>query len=196
MRTETIVRVLYTVEELQEQHPRGFDRAHSDYSQDEYAWADHSDEWASLREFDRVVGFTRGYRGDVWGGLSDHAELTGRRAWAWLENEVLADYRLPWKPITGSATYSAERRKNAKYRQRPGTIPPCPFTGYYTDEVILDEVRECLRSGGTVYDAVLGLEAAIQREVDRDLEYRTSEEGFIEWAANNDVEFTEAGERA
>jgi hypothetical protein len=47
----------------------------------------------------------------------------------------------------------------------------------------------------SVGDAMLGASDAIQRVCDEDLDYRTSEEGFIEKAEDNEYEFTEEGKR-
>jgi hypothetical protein len=197
MRTETITRVLYTAEELREHNPHGFDRAHDDYRQQVYSYTDHSDEWDSLRKFDEHVGFQRGRRyEDTTRGLGEAHAFTGRRAWAWLENVVIGPLRVPWSPLTRYGWLSNDRLKHTRYHEWPGTVPACPFTGYYMDEVILDDLRDSIRGGLCVFDAVRGLEEAVQREVDASLEHQTTEEGFLEWALNHDAEYTEEGERA
>lgn len=195
MRTETLTRDLFTVTELQERNPAGFARALDEYAAGECQWQDTSDEWASLAALDKHIGYGRQYPGYSHRGLGDTADLTGPRALAWLENEVLGPLRLPWGYMAAPGPLGVDRRKHAKYRERPGTVPACPFTGYYTDEVLLDDLRASLLAGMSVGDAMLALEAAIQKVCDEELDYRTSEEGFIEHAENNELEFTENGER-
>lgn len=198
MRTVTRTVVLYTAAELQEKFPRGFDRALDAYRQHEHEWVDSSDEWGSLKAFDEHVGYRRDrYQDwDLTRGLGEAYNLTGRRAWAWLENVVLADLRLPWVPITGWRSHSLDRQKHSRYKEWPGTVPSCPFTGFHVDETILDNLRSGIAGGLTVGEAVRGLEEAVQREVDADLEYRCSEEAFLEYVAENEYEFTAEGVQA
>jgi hypothetical protein len=195
MRTITRTTVVYTAEELQQQHPRGFTRAHDTYAMREQEWQDTSDEWGSLKAFDERIGYRRDrYQDwDLTRGLGEASGFTGRRAWAWLENVVLADLRVPWSPITRYGWLSADRQKHARYQEWPGTVPSCPFTGFCVDEDILDSLRDSIRSGMTVGDAVRSLEDMVQRVIDADLEYRCSEEAFLEHAADNDLEFDETG---
>jgi hypothetical protein len=181
----TIERTYYTVRELKEQGGNGFYRALDEYAQQECEWQDWSDEWASLKALDALTGYTRDRYRAYRGGLAETADLTGRRAWAWLENVVLTPLRVGWLPIAKRGRYT-----------RPGRVPDCPFTGFYMDEVLLDDLRDSLRSGMSVGDAMLALEGKVQRVIDEELDYRTSEEAFIERAENEGWEFTGAGERA
>ena len=185
MRTETIVRELFTVTELRELHPAGFARALDEHAQSECNWADWSDEQASLKALDDAVGYDRGYRHGYGGGLADTATLEGRRAWAWMENSLLGPLRVKWLPISKRGRYT-----------RPGRVPDCPLTGYYTDEELIDALRESFAAGMSVGDAMLGLEDRIRKVCDDELDYRTSEEGFIEDSENNEYEYTRNGERA
>jgi hypothetical protein len=181
----TIERTYYTVRELKEQGGNGFVRALDEYAQQECAWQDTSDEWASLKALDDHVGYRRHARWYHDDGLGDCSELDGARALAWLENVVLGPLRVKWLPIAKRGRYT-----------RPGRVPDCPFTGFYMDEVILDDLRDSLRSGMSVGDAMLALEGKVQRVIDEELDYRTSEDAFIERAEDEGWEFTEAGERA
>jgi hypothetical protein len=187
MRTVTIERTYYTVAELQKHNGGGFDRALDEYAQQECAWQDWSDEWASLKALDKHVGYDRSGRVYAYGGgLDETADLTGRRAWAWLENVVLGPLRKPWIPTVG--------KRRDRYT-RPGKVPDCPFTGFYVDEVLLDSLRDSLRAGMSVGDAMLALESVVQKVCDEEMDYRTSEEAFIEKAEDEGWEFTKEGRR-
>lgn len=195
MRTETITRTIYTIKELREHSEQAFTRAHDEFAANECEWQDRSDEWGSLKALDDHVGYkreARWYHGD---GLGDCSELEGRRAWAWLENVVLDPLRLPWGYMSAPGPVGQDRRKHARYKQRPGTIPDCPFTGFYMDEVLLDSLRESLAAGMSVGDAMLGLTAVVQKVCDDELDYLTSAEGFIEKATDLEWEFYASGEK-
>lgn len=184
MRTVTIERTYYTVRELQMHPGGGFGRAFDDYCQQECEWQDWSDEWASLKALDDAVGYARQYPSYSHRGLGDTADLTGRRAWAWLENSVLGPLRVKWLSIAKRGRYT-----------RPGMVPDCPFTGFYMDEVLLDSLRDSLRAGMSVGDAMLALEGEVQKVIDAELDYRTTEEAFIEKAEDNGWEFLVDGRR-
>jgi len=186
MRTVTIERTYYTVAELQKHNGGGFTRALDEYAQQECAWQDWSDERASLKALDEHVGYRRDARWYHDDGLGDCSGLEGRRAWAWLENVVLGPLRKPWIPTVG--------KRRDRYT-RPGKVPDCPFTGLYVDEVLLDSLRDSLRAGMSVGDAMLALESVVQKVCDDEMDYRTSEEAFIEKAEDNGWEFLVDGRR-
>lgn len=195
MRTVTIERTYYTVQELKAHPGGGFVRALDEYAQQECAWQDWSDEWASLKALDDAAGYRREARWYHDDGLGDCSELEGARALAWLENVVIGPLRLPWGYMSAPGPLGQERRKHARYKQRPGTVPDCPLTGFYMDEVLLDDLRDSLRGGMSVGDAMLALEAKVQRVIDDELDYRTSEEAFIEKAEDEGYEFLVTGQK-
>jgi hypothetical protein len=195
VRTVTIERTYYTVRELQKHPGGGFVRALDEYAQQECEWQDWSDEWGSLKALDDAAGYKRHARWYHDDGLGDCAELTGPRALAWLENVVVGPLRLPWGYMSAPGPLGQERRKHARYKQRPGTVPDCPFTGFYMDEVLLDDLRDSLRGGMSVGDAMLALEAKVQRVIDDELDYRTSEDAFIEKADDEGWEFLVTGQK-
>ena len=192
MRTVTIERTYFTVRELQAHNGGGFVRALDEYARKECEWADFSDEWASLHALDKITGWQRrDYHGANW---SDVWDMSGRRAWAWLENVVLSDLRIPWQ--------GHRRRDVARYMKaypkgstayRPGTVEPCPLTGYYTDEVLLDALRDGIRVGSDLRQVMHELEHVIATLCDEELDYRTSEEAFIERAEEEGWEFLADG---
>lgn len=187
----TIETTIYTVDELS---TAAFDRARIEYAQT-YENLTADDDMASLRAFVaaagmRLTNFNIGayahssLRVD---GDDDILAMNGRRAWAWLENRVLAETRIPW---TGSRRASVRKYG---WTYRPGRITPCPWTGYYMDEVLLDSFRESLRDGMTVRDSFAALADTIRRAWEEDYADATGEEGFRELARANGWEFTEDG---
>lgn len=194
MPTEVSV-TLFSADELAALPGSGFGRAFDYYCQEECRWADWSDEWASLRALDNHVGYGRNYPAYSHRGLGDSAGLTGLRAWAWLENVVLGPLRLPWGSMSAPGPLGQDRRRRARYRMRPGRVPDCPLTGFYMDEVILADLRDSIRGGMSVGDAMLALEATVQRTCDAELDSRCTEEEFLSRAADEGWMFTEDGER-
>jgi hypothetical protein len=114
-------------------------------------------------------------------------DLTGKRALAWLENNLLAGLRIPYR--------GAKRWELARYGSyyRAGMIKPCPFTGYCADDDFLDELRKDIKEGSTVKEAFEALADKARRMLENELDAQQSEEYFKEHADANDYEFTEDG---
>lgn len=129
------------------------------------------------------VQFTSEYADDV-------AALSGPRAMAWIENNLLSRLRIPW---TGP--------KRANYRKygdgyKPGQIKSCPFTGMCYDDDLLD----CLVKN--VYVENMDLKSAFEdlaRECEKILEaavdYQNTEEYFLQEADGQGMEFDKRGNR-
>ena len=190
----TIETTVYTVDELS---TAAFNRARIDYAQT-YENLNADDDMSSLQAFVaaagmRLANFEIGayahssLRVD---GNDDVLSMSGRRAWAWLENFVLADKRIPW---TGSRRASVRKYG---WAYRPGMVTPCPWTGYHMDEVLLDAFRESLRDGMTVRDSFAALADTIRRAWEEEYADSTGEEGFRELARANGWEFEEDGSMA
>jgi hypothetical protein len=188
MRIETTTRYLYTAAELQELHPRGFERAREWFYEMEQEDGNR-EVWDSLHALWDAAGFEHtGYYGYLReGGDSDSTGLTGARALAWFERTLQEPYRIPW---TGP-----KRREVARYGwpYRPGRVEPCPLTGVCYDDDLLNDLKADLVGGMTVLDALRALYANTERIVEEELEYRTEPEQFIEAAECNGWEFTEDG---
>jgi hypothetical protein len=196
MRTETVTRTVFTAAELKQHFPAGFVRALDDYARDECTWADWSDEWNSLQALDDAVRYKRDHR--RWyhrdGGLGDTAELTGKRAFAWLENVLLGPLRVPFGYMGAPGPLGVERRKHARYKERPGTVPFAPLTGFYLDDVLIEELRIRFRNGESVGEAMGALGAVTEEVCNREMDYLTSEAAFLERSSEEGWEFTEDGE--
>lgn len=181
------VQYIYTAEELREQHPAGFARAldkHRDNVMNEDSAFYTEEIYDSMRNVWAAAGYSEGR----YGMDPDVAALTGKRAWAWFEHKLQEPYRIPWQ--------GQLRRYYAQFGRyyRPGMVPPCPFTGVSYDEDMLDDIRDTLRRGGTVGNALGNLRNVADRLADAELEYRCSEEAFLEDAEANNWEYTEDGE--
>lgn len=190
----TIETTLYTIDEIS---PEAFDRARIDYAQT-YENTSAHDDMGSLRAFVAAAGMrltdydigAYSYSSLRVDGDADVLAMSGRRAWAWLENRVLAAKRIPW---TGSSRASVRKYG---WAYRPGRITPCPWTGYHMDEVLLASFRASLRDGMTVRDSFAALADTIRRAWEEDYADATGEEGFRDLARANGWEFTADGSMA
>ena len=115
----------------------------------------------------------------------DVRHLSGSRAMAWLENNLLTNLRIPFK--------GKRRWDVAKYGKpyRPGKIEPCPFTGYCVDDDLLDVLTENIVDNGMcVEDALHDLAREVGSILYNEWEWILSEEAFLE----QPVLLTEDGE--
>jgi len=114
----------------------------------------------------------------------DAADLTGPRALAWTENHVYDPLCLPW-----------EGSKRRDYRQRhirykPGSIPPCPLTGYWADDRFLGMLRkymfeELLTGKATLKDVFSWLAITYSRLVREQGDAYLSDEDITESFVTN-----------
>lgn len=123
--------------------------------------------------------------------MGDAGELTGARALAWLENNLLDGLRIT------RAEFMAKRRDYLKYGDsyRVGKIKPCPFTGVCYDDDLLDSLRADVKSGDTLKDAFSNLADKVGRMNEDALEYQNKDEQVAEMIEANEYEFTEDGNR-
>lgn len=197
MRTET--RNIYTFEELSEEAKQ---KAIEEYRNNntEIFWQDETLE--SLKAlFDNCSGVKlKDYSlGEYHSWITveftnEEAEnFSGKRALAWIENNLLSNIRIPENSFTMNGT----RRKLAQYGQyyRAGLIKPCPFTGYCTDDDFLDDLIKEVKDGSDLKTAFEGLATTYQKIINNEIEYQNSEEYISEQLTENEYEFTEEGER-
>lgn len=228
MKTHTVT--TYTATELKEQFPDAFERALERHRNS----PDLGDNWSSeifdslkavcnaanvtLRDWS-LGAYNRGnhikvsFPGENEGYDTEH--LCGKRAIAWLENNLFGALRVrpnmrvdDWSkfardPKTGildtrklDKTARYYRPANGKLHRREGRmgeIPPCPLTGVCFDEDYLEHLRKAVCSGDTLKDAFQGLADVYARLMEAEIEYQMTEEYFIESAG--DDQFTEDGER-
>ena len=182
----------YTADELRKQFPKEFKRAHERYCNDlrDIPWQNETIdslkrllEAAGIRLKDWSLGaYNRGNHISIeFPCASDYnsddvPKLSGPRAMAWLENNLLGplrvkpnmridDWRPQLDPATGfvrkgqrlrtdnTACYYHTGDKLHRRDGRMGEIPSCPFTGYCADEDYLQAVRKSIRDGDTLKES-------------------------------------------
>lgn len=192
MKTVELKLKAFTIDELKEVNPESYYELYDkfQYQQEENYYGE--DIQKSFFEIIDALPIT--YRisnsGDSFSKLEFEwdqiAEFTGKRAFAWLENNLLYKLRITRK------TYLNKRKQYFKYgtSYRIGCIEPCPFTGVTYDECFLYSLQESIKSGKTLEDSIhslIDLYFELQRE---DLEFLKSEEFFID---SNDRTYNEEG---
>lgn len=197
MKTHSIV--TYSITELKNNFPDGFKRALSHWQNkqcydDGIPWAEETVD--SLKALISAAGLA--LRDWSLGAYSrnnyiridfrDYQEISGPRAMAWLENNLLGSLRIPW-----SGKGRDEIRKYGKL-YRPGLIRPCPFTGYCADESFLNALVKSIRGGDTIKEAFTSLADVCQDLLEQEADAQQSEEYFVDHAEGNDWQFTEDGE--
>ena len=201
MKTNTVI--TYTATELKEQFPDAFASALERHrnSGDPIPWQEEifeslkaCVERAGLKLRDWNLGLCNRSNGiKVEFPQEGAEELSGKRAMAWLENNLLGELRISFT--------ARDRWKLAKYNQGmseryyiAGRVPPCPLTGYCADENYLEALTDAVRKGYTLKEAFLGLADTYVEILEVEYENWQSEEYFIEGCEANDVQFTEDGE--
>jgi hypothetical protein len=186
---------LFTATELRQSFPAAFERARQRYAAEcvsDPHWARETVE--SLKATLAAFGVDRPeYSIGAWGyswirfAAEDRLRASGRKAFAVLES-ALEPFRIPWR---GSKRWGLSRY-GAAYRA--GMVPPCPFTGYCDDDAFLDSVREDIRGGCSVAEALRNLADVAQRLLEADEIYATSADAFQEMAEACGWEFNEGGD--
>lgn len=196
---------LYTAEELRDKFPEAFERAlarHARYMSEQDAGIRGSEILDSIKGACRAAGIEiedyslSSYRPSSltvrfsghYDGYGDPGDLSGPRAVAWLENNLLGPCRITPKK---AAEYRA--KKYGRY-YRAGLIEPCPFTGACYDDDIIERLARCIKEGGTLREAFEGLADYYREQLESEIEAGSTAEAFIERAAANDMEFREDGE--
>lgn len=229
MKTRTVT--TYTVQELKEQFPDAFQHAHEqflrDRESDELPWQGEIFDslkavcdvaGVTLRDWDlglcnRSNGIAVSFPGEEPEAVE---ELSGKRAFAWLENNLFNSLRVrgnmrvdDWRKHVDSATGFLKRNapldKNARYYRTldgklhrregaVGSIPSCPLTGVCFDEDYLDGLRKAIQQGDTLKEAFEGMADTYVDLLEKEYEATRTQEYFIEEAASLDMQFTEEGE--
>jgi hypothetical protein len=119
----------------------------------------------------------------------DIGVLSGVRGWTWLQNNLINQLR-----ITRS-DYLKNRKDYIRYGYRISTVKPCPFTGYYADEVYLETLQRDVISGSTIKDAIVNLADTCTRLLEEDQKQYTSETEVREWLDDGENYYTREGIR-
>jgi hypothetical protein len=128
-------------------------------------------------------------------------ELSGKRAMAWIENNLLSNIRYEngidniknrvWK----SEYVKSCNRKDGAFINRAGEIKDCPFTGYCADDAFLDSLIKDIKEGCDLKTAFEGLASEYQKIINNEIEYQNSDEYISEHLEANNYEFDKEGER-
>lgn len=198
---------VYTPAELKDHNPDGFEKALDWFRytyNDEIHWSDEIMDSlkacfkaSGIRLTDWSIG-ADSYSYVRFDMDSDVRELSGNRALAWLENNLLGDLRVEFHPYTfvlpSGTIHKTKRAELAKYGQyyRPGMIKPCPFTGVCFDEDMIESLLKDIKAGETLGDAYSNLADVARRLFESEIEYQNSEENFLE---QEHLQFTEDGRK-
>lgn len=119
----------------------------------------------------------------------DVANLTGARALAWLENNLLYKLRIT------RAEYLKHRRDFLRYGSdyRIGKIKPCSLTGYCADDDFLDALLKDARAGNPLGDCFKWLANTYQRILQDEYDHQNSDEYISDHFVANNYEFLEDG---
>jgi hypothetical protein len=201
---------VYTLEQLKTIAPKVFKRKYEIFCNSEMeCGAPWNDEvMDSLKAIIKAAG----YRLTDWNVSSSNYsyiklssndnidDLSGARAFAWLENKILSKHRIPWLPFTNAKrreyaatlkAYSPCHPAGKRHFYAPGCVNPCPFTGYCGDESFLDDLKDSIRAGMSVRESLLALARCAQKQFEDNEEQATSEENFL--ASEEGALFTECG---
>jgi hypothetical protein len=171
----------YTASELKNECPKGFEKAFNSFRQGEY---EHGLNWGremfdSLKALIELGGYKlKSYSlGDsscrdnhIRLEEKDCDELSGNRAMAWFENNILS-----------------------KLRDKKGKLDAGKLTGYCMDYTLVESLEESIRSGSTIKDAFRDLVTPYVSQVDAEWEGQTSEEAFLDQSDANDWQFLSDG---
>lgn len=119
--------------------------------------------------------------------LGDAADLTGARAYGWLENNLFSNLRMT------RAQYLARRRDNFRYGYRVGAIPDCPLTGYCADHDYLEDLKKSVLSGRTLRESFEDLAHTYVRLIESEYNAQLEEEYIKEDLIANEYEYTADG---
>lgn len=96
--------------------------------------------------------------------------MQGKRAMAWVENNLLAPLRIPWR---GPRRTIARKHGRHYYA---GRVPPCPFTGYCADDDFINAFIDAIKHGDTMEDAARNLSNVCDNLMEEEREAWCSEE--------------------
>lgn len=118
------------------------------------------------------------------------AELKGKRAMAWIENNLLCELRI-------QEGIHAKYKDYIKYGQyyRSGLIKSCPFTGYCADEDYLESLINDIKLGYDLKTCFESLAQVYEKLINQEIEYQNSGEFISEHLQVNEYEFLENGQQ-
>lgn len=195
---------VYSPSELKKKHPEGFERAHEWYKSHDAEIPWQGEIMDSLKAVFDASGINlRDWSIDAYGysyvkfSMNDEVrDLSGNRALAWLENNLINDLRIKHTPMFFKAVewHKNERAHLAQYGKyyRAGMIKPCPFTGVCFDEDYIESLFKSINEGDSLGEAYDNLANVAAKLFQNEIEAQQSEEYFLD---QGHLEFTKEGHR-
>lgn len=196
----------YTIEELEEKFPSGYDRAYREFVEDEsenIPWVDETLD--SLKKTFETAGvnlkdYSLGLSGSwvkfsiptYWSELAEVDELvdnyTGQRAVKWLKDafDIHSIKLVHYKDDKGN-------NKNRYDLYNKGGTNWEGFTGYCADYDFVESLFMAIHDGYCLEDAFRWLADEYEKIISNELEYATSEGNFKEMCEINGWKFLEDG---
>lgn len=189
---------VYTPSELKQLDSNAFDYAFDRWKQDQYGfgydWGDeiidslkavfeHSN--IALRDWE-IDSYSHGHSSVKFDMEISIESLSGQRAIAWLENNLLNQFRYKdgiqhiKERVWMSEHIKSHTRSDGVFIHKPGELKSCPLTGCCFDEDFLESLIKDINSGYTLFDAYRRLAKVASRLFENEWEQQTSEESFLE----------------
>lgn len=205
MRTKIIT--IYKFNELSEEAKQKAITHYRDHN-DEIFWQDEI-----LESLKTLFKFCDGVKLEDWSlGLNNSyisvsfsndetEELTGKRAFAWVENNLF--YKLRYK---AGIKYQKERvwildvvkhctNPKGVFIYQIGYLKSCPFTGVCFDEDFIESLRNDIKNGCDLKTAFEGLATTYQKILNAEYDYQNSDEYISENLEANEYEYNEDGNK-
>lgn len=131
----------------------------------------------------------------------EEGQLSGKRAVAWLENNLLTKLRYKAgidnikKRVFVSNFVKSINHPQGAFIHQIGDLKECAFTGYCADDDFLDDLIKEVKQGADLKTAFEGLAITYQKIIQGEIEYQNSDEYIAETLEANEYDFMEDGER-
>lgn len=197
---KTIKIEVFTLQELEEQAPTAFSKVYSEFfGHGDWPWFKETVE--SLKAFVEALDYQLDSYRLSPGSYRDHIlcspkydgveDIYGVRAYAHIQN-CLDRYRIPYG--CKHKKYKDYRRYNKSYADgynpySAGKIEPCPFTGYYLDEILVEEVEAAVLKGQSLREAINDLHHMLAKVIDDDQKQCLFEYYQGSWFREDGTEF-------
>lgn len=122
-------------------------------------------------------------------------DLTGQRALAWLENNLLSQFRYKdgiqyiKERVWRAECVKNPRRSDGVFIHKAGELKSCPLTGVCFDEDFIQSLLKDIKDGCTLGEAYKNLAYVAGKLFEQEIEYQNSEENFLE----QELTFTKDG---
>lgn len=208
MRTETIIRHIYTFDELSEKAKETARQWIRDTNNEaDYFWADEALESikkglaafsCDLKNYS--IDWMNANRSDFTIRYHENSEeLTGLRLRTWLLNNSLNDTFAERKHYGNY--FFPEGSKKGRYQRYSRILrveSSCPFTGVCYDDTFLDPIRKFIQApdNSDLSDLMQSACIAVNRDIESEIDCQNTDEAIDETIRANGYEFHENGKPA